>query len=446
MRVGIILAKLITIALMLMAQTVLASAAAPSGAVQQRVHVSSGLRLAQAPTTIEAPAVKKQVTIIFQKPKCPSPMFRDGEGNCQCPEPLVKKGNRCEEEKVVILPPECKPPKYINDEGKCVNRVIDPPPPPPVAECLPPQKKWLVNGKVTCITPPQIVITPTELPGGEEGSDEYPDSQLVANGGTGPYIFTVSAGKLPPGLTMGLDGLLSGIPEKAGAYGFTVISMDARQFTATWNYSITITKPEEEQVVALPGCPEGQVRFGVDCVPLTGGPKTCADDEVMRNGECVKPPAEIVMYPTEVQTELKRVGCLTGRVDGVWGGGSRTALSKFYQRARTSTRNLEPTRAAWDATRSKPRNFCPRVIVKPPTIIVSTGKSCKRRSCGFAGYWNKKACSCACKGAYKWNGSKCVQQGPSVTDVLISVIGTYQDENKKKGGGGGGKKCRNAEC
>ncbi len=58
-------------------------------------------------------------------------------------------------------------------------------------------------------------------PGGEVGV-AYSD-QLTVTGGTSPFTWSVSAGSLPPGVTLGAStGLLSGTPTTAGSYSFTV--------------------------------------------------------------------------------------------------------------------------------------------------------------------------------------------------------------------------------
>lgn len=442
------------------ASSVAAMAAAPTIHDGPRIQSDQLLRFAQAQTRkVQAPIVKRSVTIIYEEPKCPPTMERDDEGTCrcvgdttwnprkkrcerivvtefvcpegstkvgkkcircpsgqylyqgtcQCPEPLLKKGNRCEEEKVA----ECLPPKYVNDEGKCVSKKIT------VVNCLPPMRKWMVNGQATCIQPPQITITPQELPGGEENSDEYPASQLVANGGARPYAFTLTSGQLPPGLKLGDYGSIQGVPSKAGAYAFTVTATDAQQFQGRWNYSITITKPKEEEVASTE-CPQGTMRLGPDCVPVAGT-VICSDEEDMRNGRCVKRPPEIVLYPRQVQTQLKRIGCLTGRVDGNWGSGSRAALRKFYRRARTRTRNLEPTKAALNAASSKRQGFCPGVVKRPkppkkPPTKWKPPKVSGGRPCGYAQFRRNGRCVCA--GGLRMVRGRCVNPTPGPTFTI----------------------------
>jgi len=49
-----------------------------------------------------------------------------------------------------------------------------------------------------------------------------------------------------------------------------------------------------------------------------------------------------VALTRDIQTELKRVGCYGGDVDGVWGGGSRRAILAFMDRVNASLPTREP--------------------------------------------------------------------------------------------------------
>ncbi|MEM8878173.1 MAG: PAN domain-containing protein [Pseudomonadota bacterium] len=60
---------------------------------------------------------------------------------------------------------------------------------------------------------------------------------------------------------------------------------------------------------------------------------------------------------TALQRELKRLGCLTGKVDGIWGRGSRAALRKFTQQAGLSL-GSEPTQRALEEARRTEQGFC----------------------------------------------------------------------------------------
>jgi len=58
-------------------------------------------------------------------------------------------------------------------------------------------------------------------------------SSLVAVGGTPPYTFSISAGSLPPGLTLDpATGSISGTPS-AGSYSYTARVTDSTSATAT---------------------------------------------------------------------------------------------------------------------------------------------------------------------------------------------------------------------
>ncbi|HEY3812702.1 MAG TPA: IPT/TIG domain-containing protein [Caulobacteraceae bacterium] len=75
------------------------------------------------------------------------------------------------------------------------------------------------------IDAPTISITPTTLPNATDGV-AYKQA-LSAAGGVGPYVFTVSQGKLPAGLSLSSAGVLSGTPTVFGGAGFTVTATDS---------------------------------------------------------------------------------------------------------------------------------------------------------------------------------------------------------------------------
>ena len=64
---------------------------------------------------------------------------------------------------------------------------------------------------------------------------------LTVTGGTTPYVWSVSAGSLPPGLTLNAStGLLSGTPTLGGSYSFTVQVTDASNASATRAVTLVI--------------------------------------------------------------------------------------------------------------------------------------------------------------------------------------------------------------
>jgi outer membrane biosynthesis protein TonB len=73
------------------------------------------------------------------------------------------------------------------------------------------------------------------------------------------------------------------------------------------------------------------------------------------------PPADLA---TPLQQELKRIGCLTGRVDGIWGRGSRAALQRFANQAGLRL-GSEPTQQAITEASRTEAGFCQPVRAAP---------------------------------------------------------------------------------
>lgn len=88
-------------------------------------------------------------------------------------------------------------------------------------------------------------------------------------------------------------------------------------------------------------------------------------------------PTANLAYP--LQSELKRIGCLRGRVDGVWGRGSRAALRRFSRQARLRL-GSEPSTGALNAARRSPAGYCqpvrqvypnPTIVYPPPRVLAT---------------------------------------------------------------------------
>src|SRR5262249_57133610 len=56
---------------------------------------------------------------------------------------------------------------------------------------------------------------------------------VTASGGDAPFTFAVSSGSLPPGLTLGSGGVLSGTPTTTGSFPFTVQATAVNGCTGT---------------------------------------------------------------------------------------------------------------------------------------------------------------------------------------------------------------------
>ena len=85
--------------------------------------------------------------------------------------------------------------------------------------------------------PPSIACaSPPEGQQGEPYTHTFP-----AAGGLAPYTFTISAGSLPPGLTLNAStGVVSGVPTAGDVFPFTISVTDANLASSSVNCSITI--------------------------------------------------------------------------------------------------------------------------------------------------------------------------------------------------------------
>jgi len=89
------------------------------------------------------------------------------------------------------------------------------------------------------MAPAPLLITTTSLPSGTTGQPYQ--QQLLASGGEPPYLWTVSTGSLPDGLTLSTTGVISGIPTQQGNFNFTVQISDTQSHMAQKNLSISVS-------------------------------------------------------------------------------------------------------------------------------------------------------------------------------------------------------------
>ena len=81
----------------------------------------------------------------------------------------------------------------------------------------------------------------------------------VASGGSPPFTHSVTAGTVPPGLTLGSDGWLNGTPTTAGSFAFTVTATDAAPSPQSVSASTTVVigNPAPPVVSSTPAPPVG---------------------------------------------------------------------------------------------------------------------------------------------------------------------------------------------
>ena len=263
-----------------------------------------------------------------------------------------------------------------------------------------------------CSMPPKIGLSPAEVPPGEEGVD-YPTVQFIADGGTEPYQFKLSDGILPPGLTFSDGGRLAGAPSQTGEFAFTVRVTDVQGFNGDQQYLISIVQKTD--------CEPGYVRFGKNCV---------------RDGAAPSPAVDLTR---PLQAQLKRIGCLHGAVDGVWGPGSRAALAKFIRRAGLRLDSNEPSQEALNAASAKRSGFCPkpkRVVQPKKKKKTVTERPRRRGSCGKFRYRNSRG-KCVCAGGMEPSGDTCVHR----RSVNIGTVVRFRWQ-----GGGGGRPPPRRKC
>ncbi len=93
---------------------------------------------------------------------------------------------------------------------------------------------------VTVTAAAPLTITTSSLPDGSVGSSYA--ASLSATGGSTPYTWSLTAGTLPAGLSLGTSsGVLSGSPTAEGASTFTVQVLDSASRTATAGLSLSVS-------------------------------------------------------------------------------------------------------------------------------------------------------------------------------------------------------------
>lgn len=91
---------------------------------------------------------------------------------------------------------------------------------------------------------PTVTVSPLTLPNPVLGVFYAPQT-ISATGGTSPYVYSVSAGSLPPGLTLSPltanpTANISGTPTASGVFSFTITAIDVNGCPGTQDYRMTI--------------------------------------------------------------------------------------------------------------------------------------------------------------------------------------------------------------
>ncbi len=99
------------------------------------------------------------------------------------------------------------------------------------------------------------ITTASPLNGGTVGTAM--SRLLVRTGGTSPYVWNISAGSLPAGLSMSTAGMISGTPTAAGGFTFSARVTDAAGAVATKQIALSITAALAISTTSLPDAPAG---------------------------------------------------------------------------------------------------------------------------------------------------------------------------------------------
>lgn len=115
------------------------------------------------------------------------------------------------------------------------------------------------------VATPLSVMT-VNLPDGTVGK-AY-NATLLASGGTAPYIWSMTAGTLPAGISLGTSGAISGTPTAAASAAFTVQARDAAGRLSSQPLSISVATPLSIMTVNLP---DGAVGTAYSATLLASG-------------------------------------------------------------------------------------------------------------------------------------------------------------------------------
>ncbi|MFN0167459.1 MAG: putative Ig domain-containing protein, partial [Bryobacteraceae bacterium] len=124
------------------------------------------------------------------------------------------------------------------------------------------------------VTGTQLTIGPQTLPDAVRGTPYI--ASVTAEGGTGPYLWAIQAGSLPPGIALagtGLSVALSGTPTTAGPFVFQIRVTGANGESAVRELSIRVNAPLPPQMtIAPPSLPSGTVNsVYAAALAVTGG-------------------------------------------------------------------------------------------------------------------------------------------------------------------------------
>jgi len=138
------------------------------------------------------------------------------------------------------------------------------------------------------------------------------------------------------------------------------------------------TRGAVERYMAEKGRPEADVEITGDFVTMLRNessrvcPLTCAAGEVIKGERCVaaENTPELVL---SAQTELVRIGCLDGRIDGILGNNTRGAVERYVAERGKPEADVEITDDFVTTLKNEPSRVCPLTC---PAGEVIKGEQC----------------------------------------------------------------------
>src|SRR5690606_17857285 len=94
---------------------------------------------------------------------------------------------------------------------------------------------------------------------------------FAASGGNSPYQFFLSAGDLPPGLSLDeRTGVLSGSPSQTGDFNFVIGVIDTLERSSTKTFNLRVSEGPSITTTELPAGTVGE-RYTTTSITVTGG-------------------------------------------------------------------------------------------------------------------------------------------------------------------------------
>lgn len=183
------------------------------------------------------------------------------------------------------------------------------------------------NAVYTPYVCPAFTMTPGGALDGGTFGQAY-STTLTQTGALGAPNYGLTAGALPPGLTLSSTGTIAGTPTANGTFNFTATVNDASGCSGSQSYSITV-------VSALPGAPQNVAATAGDAQidvtwdapasdggdPITGYNATCTDGADASSATGLVPPINVTGL-----TNGNAYTCTVAAINGV-GQGAASAPS-----------------------------------------------------------------------------------------------------------------------